>query len=106
MGTAPLTRARGTFQIFSGYFGYKDAFWTVLDSYCCVVGDHSCQTPIMDTTLSDDNWYNWGHAAPLLPFDEVRVCVYQTILLFSDNVSKLIYKKLGIFSKSRDDNRL
>ena len=40
MAAAPLTGACGAIRIFySSYYGYRDAFHTVLDSFHCVIAD-------------------------------------------------------------------
>ena len=31
----------------------RRTFWTVLDLYCCVMGEHGRQRTVMDTSLSD-----------------------------------------------------
>ena len=65
MDAVPLTGGRGTIHIFMVATLVTEV---VLDSYCCVTGwTYNRQRCIMDTSLSDDYWYNW--VVPLLPFD-------------------------------------
>ena len=60
---SPLTGAHGTIGIFSvATLVAEVLFEQFLDSYCCAMGQtySSCQRHVMDTSLSEDKWYNRG----------------------------------------------
>jgi len=61
MGAAPLLGTHDTICIFhNGYFGYRGAFQTVLDSYCCI-------TAVKDVQWIEDN--NITRVCAAIPFD-------------------------------------